>query len=475
MDSGKINQLPRVRFAPSPTGALHLGSARTALFNWLFAKSQGGEFLLRVEDTDRERSTPEAVGIIFDSLDWLGLHSDAPPLFQSERSAEHVRWVQELLDRGAAYKCFATPEELEEMRQAARVAKKPMRYDRRWRDRAPKDDGSPFVIRIKAPLKGEISIDDCVQGEVTVRCEELDDMVLLRADGSPTYMLSVVVDDHDMEITHVIRGDDHLTNTFRQLLIYRALGWEAPKFAHIPLIHGADGAKLSKRHGALSTLAYREAGILPEALLNYLLRLGWGKGDMETLSLDEARAHFTLAGVGRAAARFDAQKLAHLNGYWIRRLEPSVLLERMRLRLEELMGEKVSDLSVVERALPSLQQRATDLNSLAESALFYLRPPRGADDKAAKVLRDTDSALWGALEKLLSAMGRADWNAERLELEVRDLAARKELPLRALAQPLRVAMTGATVSPPVFEVLEILGQKDTLSRLAAAPDLEKGL
>ncbi|MDA8000724.1 MAG: glutamate--tRNA ligase [Alphaproteobacteria bacterium] len=474
MNQGKTQDIrpPRVRFAPSPTGALHLGSARTALFNWLFARSQGGDFLVRVEDTDRARSTPEAVRVIFDSLEWLGLRGDEPAVFQSERRAEHARRAHELLERGGAYKCFATADELDEMRRAAKAEGRPMRYDRRWRDKPPKTDGSPFAVRVRAPLEGEIVIRDHVQGEVRVRCEELDDMVLLRADGSPTYMLSVVVDDHDMDITHVIRGDDHLTNAFRQTLLYRAFGWEAPEFAHIPLIHGADGAKLSKRHGAVSTLAYRDAGILPEALCNYLLRLGWGKGDMEEFSLDEARAHFTLAGVGRGAARFDARKLSHLNGYWIRRLESADLLERIRPRLEEMLGGAVADLSPVARALPELRTRSEDINALAASALFYLRAPRNADNKAAKILGEVDSARWTSLEKFLGGIADADWHAERLEIEVRDFAERAAVSLGSLAQPLRAAMTGTAVSPPIFGVLEVLGRDEVLRRMGAAFGLE---
>ncbi|MDA7987314.1 MAG: glutamate--tRNA ligase, partial [Alphaproteobacteria bacterium] len=360
-----------------------------------------------------------------------------------------------------------------EMRRAAKAEGRPMRYDRRWRDKPPKTDDSPFAIRIKAPLDGEVVINDCVQGKVTVRCEELDDMVLLRADGSPTYMLSVVVDDHDMGITHVIRGDDHLTNAFRQTILYQALGWQPPRFAHIPLIHGTDGAKMSKRRGDTSVLAYRDKGILPEALCNYLLRLGWGKGDMEEFSLDEATEHFTLAGVGRGAARFDARKLSHLNGYWIRRLESSDLLERIRPRLEKMLGGEVADLSPLERALPELRTRAEDINALAASALFYLRAPRRADDKAAKILGEVDSGLWASLEKFLGDIGDADWNAERLEVEVRDFAERAGVSLRVLAQPLRAAMTGTTVSPPVFEVLEFLGREEALARVDHAPGLLK--
>ncbi|MDA8031414.1 MAG: glutamate--tRNA ligase, partial [Alphaproteobacteria bacterium] len=413
----------RVRFAPSPTGACHLGSARTALFNWLFARSQGGDFLVRVEDTDRARSTPEAVRVVFDSLEWLGLQSDEPPVRQSARRDKHVRWARSLLDRGKAYKCFATAEDLDEMRRTAKAEGRPMRYDRRWRDRPPKTDGSPFAIRIKAPLDGEVVINDCVQGKVTVRCEELDDMVLLRADGSPTYMLSVVVDDHDMGITHVIRGDDHLTNAFRQTILYQALGWQPPRFAHIPLIHGTDGAKMSKRRGDTSVLEYRDEGILPEALCNYLLRLGWGsRENLETFSLDEAQQHFTLEGIGRSPARFDEKKLAHLNGHWIRRLSPDDLFERVL----PMIGREVPDHSVIKRALPSLQERATDLNSLRDSLRFYLKPPSEFDADGRKILLRTDDALWGKLRKRMD--GTTVWNKQRLEVEIRDLADLNEIP-----------------------------------------------
>ncbi len=363
------------RFAPSPTGFLHIGGARTALFNWLFARHHGGRFLLRIEDTDRARSTPEAVAAIFDGLRWLGLDWDQEPVFQSTRVSRHVEAAHQLLRAGLAYHCYAAVEELAEMRERAKAEGRPFRYDGRWRDRDPAEAPSdvPPVVRFRAPQTGETVIRDHVQGEVAVANAQLDDMVLLRADGTPTYMLAVVVDDHDMGITHVIRGDDHLSNAFRQYQLYRALGWPVPEFAHVPLIHGPDGAKLSKRHGALGVDAYRDLGYLPEALCNYLLRLGWSHGDDEIISRDHAVDWFDLDAVGRSPARFDFAKLTNLNGVYLRRADPARLLDLVMRDLQKRVGERLSPAARdrIARGMDSLRERAKTLTELAESALFY--------------------------------------------------------------------------------------------------------
>lgn len=330
-----------VRFAPSPTGFLHIGGARTALFNWLFARRHGGRFLLRIEDTDRARSTPEAIAAILDGMGWLGLDWDGDETYQFARASRHAEVAFQLLEQGNAYKCFATPEELAELREQQRAARLPLRYDGRWRNRDPREaaEDAPFVIRLKAPTEGETVIEDRVQGRVTVQNSELDDMILLRSDGTPTYMLAVVVDDHDMGVTHVIRGDDHLNNAFRQLALIRAMGWLEPVYAHIPLIHGADGAKLSKRHGALGVDAYRdELGMLPEAVNNYLLRLGWGHGDDEIISREQAIQWFDLDHVGRSPARFDLKKLENVNGHYIREADDGRLADMIAPRVEREMG-----------------------------------------------------------------------------------------------------------------------------------------
>ena len=366
----------RTRFAPSPTGLLHIGGARTALFNFLFARHMGGEFLLRIEDTDKARSTQEAVQVILDGMDWLGLTPDAAPVFQSTREARHVEVALALLAAGRAYYCYASAEELRVMRETAAAEGRPPRYDGRWRDRDPAEapaDVKP-VIRLKAPREGETVVEDLVQGTVRVQNTELDDMIILRSDGTPTYLHAVVVDDHDMEISHVICGDDHLTNTFRQIQIYQAMGWDLPKFAHIPLIHGADGAKLSKRHGAVSVLEFRTEGFLPEALCNYLLRLGWGHGDFEFLTRDEQIALFTLEGVGRAASRMDYAKLTHLNGVWLRNADDARLTEDVLGRLAET-GVTADDAAKARilRLMPGLKERAKTLVDLTASAAFLAR------------------------------------------------------------------------------------------------------
>ena len=452
------------RFAPSPTGFLHIGGARTALFNWLFARHHGGKALLRIEDTDRKRSTQDAIDKIIEGLDWLGLDYDDAPLFQSDRAERHAEVAQQLLDAGHAYKCYATPEELEAMRADQRANKLPMRYDGRWRDRDPSEapEGAPFTIRLKTPQDGETVIEDAVQGRVTVRNEEIDDYILLRADGTPTYMLAVVVDDHDMGVTHIIRGDDHLNNAFRQLPIIKAMNWPEPIYAHIPLIHGTDGAKLSKRHGAVGVEAYRdEEGVLPEALFNYLLRLGWGHGDREEITREEAIELFDLKGVGKSASRFDIKKLQNLNGHYIRESDDA--------RLAALVAERIgpdADEKLLTEAMPVLKPRARSLNELAEGAAFlFATRPLAMTEKAAGLLDDQARGYLAEVSAALAAEN--DWTIEALEATTKALADRLELGLGKLAQPMRAALTGTTTSPGIFDVLVLLGREEALARIDA--------
>jgi glutamyl-tRNA synthetase len=457
------------RFAPSPTGFLHIGGARTALFNWLFSKHHGGQFLLRIEDTDRARSTPEAVTAILDGLKWLELGWDGEVVYQFARAARHAEVANRLLAEGRAYKCFATPAELEAMRAEQRAAGKPIRYDGRWRDRDPSEApaGTPFVIRMRTPTEGATTVKDLVQGDVTVENAQLDDMVMLRADGTPTYMLSVVVDDQDMGVTHVIRGDDHLTNAFRQTQLYRLAGWEPPQFAHIPLIHGPDGAKLSKRHGALGVDAYRDMGYLPEALRNYLLRLGWGHGDDEIIPTAQAIEWFDLGGVGRSASRFDFAKLANLNGHYIREAGDDRLVEAIAPRLEALLARALDadEKARLRRGMTGLKARAKTLAELAEAARFYVEHrPLLLNEKAAALLDEAKRRLLADVAAALP--DPAGWQAESIEGSVRAVAIAAGAKLGDLAQPLRAALTGGLVSPPVFEVMEVLGRDETLARIA---------
>ena len=456
------------RFAPSPTGFLHIGGARTALFNWLFARHHGGAFRLRVEDTDRKRSTDAAIEAILDGLRWLELDWDGETVHQSAHATRHAEVATGLLETGKAYHCYCTPEELQEMRDQARAEGRSMRYDGRWRDRDPSDApaGVAPVVRLKAPRDGETVIDDLVQGRVTVANDQLDDMVLLRADGSPTYMLSVVVDDHDMEISHAIRGDDHLTNAFRQTLLFEALGWQAPAFGHIPLIHGSDGAKLSKRHGALGVEAYRDMGYLPEALRNYLLRLGWAHGDDEVISTEQAIAWFDLDGVGRAAARFDFAKLDSLNGRYIREAADADLADlvaaRLRATTERDLDGGARDCLL--RAMPGLKQRAKTINELADNAAFYVAArPLELSEKAAKLLADEGRARLGRLRPLLESLD--DWSEAAIEAQVRAFAETEACKLGQIAQPLRAALSGSHASPGIFEVMAILGRDESLGRI----------
>mgnify|MGYP000853867455 CR=1 FL=1 len=466
------------RFAPSPTGFLHIGGARTALFNYLFARHHGGKFLLRIEDTDRARSTEPAIAAILDGLGWLDFEHDGEIVYQFERAARHAEVARELLANGHAYKCYATAEELEEMRAAQRAAKAPLRYDGRWRDRVagPEYDNQPYVIRLKAPREGSVTINDYVQGAVTVANAELDDMVLLRSDGTPTYMLAVVVDDHDMGVTHVIRGDDHLNNAFRQLALIRAMGWEEPIYAHVPLIHGSDGAKLSKRHGALGVDAYRdELGILPEAVENYLLRLGWGHGDDEFINRAQAIEWFDLDGVGRAPARFDLKKLENVNGHYMRLADDARLVALVVPRIAAAIGRDLiaADTDLLLRSMSGLKIRAKNINELADSAIFYLRTrPIPIDERAASLLTPEAGDLLAQVHRDLVALD--SWTVESTEAAVRAIAESRELGLGKLAQPLRAAVTGSTTSPGIFEVLEQLGREESLGRIADAIELAKG-
>ncbi len=457
------------RFAPSPTGFLHIGGARTALFNWLFARHHGGTFLLRIEDTDRARSTDAAVAAIFDGLNWLGLGGDEKPVFQFARTARHAQVAQAMLDSGHAYKCYATPEELTTLRELQRAAKQPMRYDGRWRDRDPAEAPSDaaYVIRIRAPREGETVIEDAVQGRVVVQNAELDDMILLRSDGTPTYMLAVVVDDHDMGVTHVIRGDDHLNNAFRQLGIIKAMGWEEPVYAHIPLIHGSDGAKLSKRHGALGVDTYRdEMGMLPEAVLNYLLRLGWGHGDEELIPIARAIELFEISGVGRSPSRFDIKKLENLNGHYLREADDARLAALVAPRVASQLGIDLPESApaLLTAAMPSLKMRAKTLNEMADGAQFLFKNcPLDFDEKASALLDDAALAL---LTKTADALGKVQsWTLEAIEEAIRCVAEDAGLGLGKVAQPLRAALTGRTTSPGIFDVLFLLGREESLSRL----------
>lgn len=463
------------RFAPSPTGFLHIGGARTALFNWLYARHASGTYLLRIEDTDRARSTPEAIAAIHDGLAWLGLEGDAPAVLQSARAARHAEVAERLLASGAAYRCYLTPEELAARRAAAEAARQPYRLRSEWRG-APASDapiGQPSVVRIKAPQSGETTIDDLVQGPITVNNAELDDFVLLRSDGTPTYMLAVVVDDHDMGITHVIRGDDHINNAFRQLTIIRALdalegGWPDPAYAHIPLIHGADGAKLSKRHGALGVDAYRdELDILPEALFNYLLRLGWGHGDDEIISRAQAIAWFDIKDVGKGPARFDLKKLESLNAHYLRARTVDEIVRDQVPRLEARLGAPLTaaQRETNRRAIPLLQPRASSIGGIVDGAMFlFATRPLALDAPAQALLTPEARALLAAAHATLSDL--SDWNLPALEAALKALAEAHGVGLGKLAQPLRAALAGRTTSPGIFDVLVLLGKQESLGRIA---------
>jgi glutamyl-tRNA synthetase len=459
------------RFAPSPTGFLHIGGGRTALFNWLYARRHGGKMLLRIEDTDRERSTNAAIAAIIDGLTWLELAWDGEIVFQFSRAARHRQVAEKLLASGHAYPCYCSPDELTAMREKARAEGRTRLYDGRCRERAEARDGVKPVIRLKAPLTGETVVEDQVQGRVTWQNENLDDFVLLRSDGNPTYMLAVVVDDHDMGITHVIRGDDHLNNAARQTQIYQALGWTVPVMAHIPLIHGPDGSKLSKRHGALGVDAYRAMGYLPAAMRNYLVRLGWAHGDQEIFTTEEMIAAFDLPQIGRSPARFDFAKLENLNGHYIRTSDDAGLIARLEELLPHIAGGKelASKMtpalrSMLLTAMPALKERAKTLVELFDSTRFlWASRPLDLNDQAKALLTPEAKSGTAALLPELDAV--SEWSAPAVEAIVRGFAERSGLKLGAVAQPLRAALTGRTTSPPIFDVLAVLGKDESLARL----------
>ena len=458
------------RFAPSPTGYLHIGGARTALFNWLYARRHGGTFLLRIEDTDRERSTDDAIEKIYEGMKWLGLDWDGDAVSQFERRDRHVEIAEQLIAEGKAYYCYCSPEELDEMREKARAEGRSTGYDGRWRDRDPSEapEGVAPVVRIKAPQTGETVIQDAVHGEVRVENTQLDDMVLLRSDKTPTYMLSVVVDDHDMNITHIIRGNDHLTNTFRQIMIYDAMGWEKPVFAHLPLIHGADGKKLSKRHGATGVESYRDMGYLPEAVRNYLLRLGWSHGDDEIIPTDKAIEWFDLEHIGQSAARFDFDKLDSINAHYMAEKPAAELAALLIPFLSEKLGHAPAEQAVawMTAGMSDLVERAKRLTDLADEALFYVQSrPLPLNDKAKDILGDAARDRLAGLKQKLAALNEAEFTAEEVEATVKNFVKDNGLKFPEIGMPLRAALTGTGSSPSITHVAAILGKEETLARL----------
>jgi glutamyl-tRNA synthetase len=459
------------RFAPSPTGYLHIGGARTALFSWAYARHTGGKFLLRIEDTDRERSTEDAVQAIYDGLKWLGLDWDGEPTLQFSRAARHAEIAQELLRLGQAYYCYCSPEELATMREEARAKGLPPRYNGMWRDRDPAEApaGVSPVIRIKAPLTGEIVVHDHVQGEVVFKTENLDDFIILRSDSTPTYMLAVVVDDHDMGVTHIIRGDDHLTNAARQIVIYNGMGWDVPEMAHIPLIHGPDGAKLSKRHGALGVGAYRQMGYLPEAMLNYLARLGWSHGDDELFSVEQMVDWFSLEALNKGAARFDFVKLENVNGHYIRQAHPEYLYGVMLETAKELGRDGdaaglCANKATVLAALPELQPRAKTTLELIDLAQFiYATRPIPLDPTAREQLTPDARVMLASITTVLEQL--SDWTVSSIDASIRAFAEARGIKLGKIAQPMRAALTGRTISPGIFEVMVLIGKAESLARI----------
>ncbi len=454
------------RFAPSPTGYLHIGGARTALFNWLYARGRGGKFLLRIEDTDRARSTPEATAAILKGLEWLGLDWDGEPLSQFSRKDRHAQVAREMLANGTAYKCFSTPEEIEAFREAARAEGRSTLFLSPWRDADPATyPDAPYVIRLKAPREGKTVIGDAVQGDVTFANDQLDDMVLLRSDGTPTYMHAVVVDDHDMGVTHVIRGDDHLTNAARQVQIFDAMGWNRPVFAHIPLIHGPDGKKLSKRHGAVGLHEYAASGYPAAAMRNYLARVGWAHGDDELFSDAQALEWFDLSGIGRAPARLDFKKLDHVSGWHIGHMDDAALLAELTGFLAESGQPALSETQIarLSPALGALKEKAKTLPALLEQARFALiERPVQIDEKAQNSL---DSVSRGILKELTAALQHDRWTRDELESAAKQVADIHGLGLGKIAAPLRAALAGRTSTPSVFDMMIALGPDETLARL----------
>jgi glutamyl-tRNA synthetase len=473
MEKGAMSSPVVTRFAPSPTGYLHIGGARTALFNWAYARHTGGKMLLRIEDTDRERSTAAAIDAIIEGLTWLGLDWAGEPVSQYGRVLRHREIAEELLAQGKAYRCYCTPEDLEAMRARAEAEKRPIRYDGTWRDRDPSEApaGMRPAIRFKAPQEGETVIEDAVQGRVVIPNKDLDDLIILRSDGNPTYNLSVVVDDHDMGVTHIIRGVDHLTNAARQIQIYRAMGWRVPHMSHIPLIHGPDGAKLSKRHGALGVEAYRAMGYLPEAMRNYLARLGWSHGDDEIFSTEQLVEWFNLESIGKSAARFDFAKLESINGHYIRHTPDAQLLgmfvdflpyaeggAALKARIDDAMMAKLL------RAMGGLKERAKTLVELMTGAQFlFAQRPLPMDEKASQIVAGGGSELLRGMLPMLETID--DWTVAALETAVKSHAESQGLKLGKVAQPLRAALTGTSTSPGIFDVLEVLGKTESLARI----------
>ena len=460
------------RFPPSPTGFMHVGNARTALFNYLFARHNNGKFLLRIEDTDRKRHSEEAVQAILDGLNWLGLEYDGEPISQFSRQERHTEIAKRLIEQGSAYYCYCTPQELEEMREKARAEGKKTFYDRRWRDRSPDDapqDIKP-VVRIKAPLEGSTTINDIIQGQVTVSNDQLDDFIILRSDGSPTYMLSVVVDDHDMEISHILRGDDHLNNTFRQKIIYDQMGWEAPKFGHMPLIHGADGGKFSKRHGAQSIQEYKEMGYLPEAMCNYLLRLGWSHGDDEIIPRDKAIEWFSLENIGKGASRFDFAKLESLNAHYIKQASAQYLIESSREFYKKRHNIELDDTAIkrITKGIDELKSRAKTLLQFVDESAFYAKKiPFSYDEKAQNLINNAKDLILPEMESELANL--QNFNSEAIQAVCKKIADQHTGgKLGKVAMPLRAAVTGTTVSPSIFHACEILGKDEVCARIHTA-------
>ena len=456
------------RFAPSPTGLLHIGGIRTALFNWLFAKHEGGKFLLRIEDTDKKRSTKEAVDAILNGLDWLGLTPNEKPIFQSERLDRHKNIVYQLLQEEKAYPCYSSQEELAIMREKSRKEGKTRLYDGRWRDRDPKDAPKDIVpvIRFRAPLEGYTTLNDLVQGTVTLNNKELDDMILLRADGTPTYMLSAVVDDHDMGITHILRGDDHLTNAFKQIQLFQAIKWKIPEFGHIPLIHGPDGTKLSKRHGALGISHYKELGYFPHGILNYLMRLGWGHGNEEIISLSNAIKWFEVSAIGKGPSRINFDKLNSINAHYLREGKDQNLLELLKPKIEKKLNVSLNSklCNRLLKGMPGLKSRAKTLNELTEISLFYvISRPIKIENQAKKLLNKHAIEL---LIKLYKELENIDnWSKENIETLVKEFSVSQKVKLKNVAQPMRIAISGSNTSPGLFEVLTVLGREETLGRV----------
>lgn len=455
----------RTRFAPSPTGMLHIGGARTALFSWLYARHMGGEFVLRIEDTDVERSTDEATQVILDGLQWLGLDWDGEPVFQGLRKAEHVLAARQLMDAGHAYRCYCSREELDAMREEQRARGEKPKYDGRCRHRPDRPQDSPCVVRFRSPDEGETVVHDRVLGDVVFNNAELDDLIILRSDGSPTYNLAVVADDAAMGITHVIRGSDHLNNTPRQIQLYQALGLTPPQFAHIPLIHGPDGAKMSKRHGAVAITEYREAGFLPDAVVNYLARLGWSHGDDEVFSRAQLIALFDVAQVGKTAARFDQQKLDWLNAHYLREASPQALAAE----LAGLMGVDTSNGPGLAAVIPCLQERSKNLLELAAGARFFYQRPETFDEKAvAKNFKPDTDALLDAFVQQATTLPA--WTAEAIHTLIADVCAQFDAGMGKLAQPLRILVSGGSVSPPIDATLALLDRGETLARIQSGRD-----